>query len=161
MTGSIRSMTESDIAQIQHVAKTSWQTTYKGIIPLDIQENFIQMAYSDENLKKRMETTIFLVAEVEGKVIGFSNVFPLKNRKKAELGAIYLFEEFQGKGIGTQLLKESINQLPDVKKLYVNVEKDNKTGLFFYKAKGFKIETEYDDLFNGHVLKTIRMVLER
>jgi len=29
----------------------------------------------------------------------------------------------------------------------------------FYEAKGFKVVKEFDEEFEGHVLKTIRMVL--
>lgn len=159
MNVTIRNMNNEDIQSVQHVAKTSWNTTYEGIIPLEIQGNFINTAYSNEMLKKRVVNTVFLVAEIDGEIIGFINFTPLKSDTKVELAAFYLYKEFQGKGIGTTLLHEGIAFFPNVKKVYVNVEKDNKVGLFFYKAKGFTIETEYDDLFDGHLLKTIRMVL--
>ncbi|WP_264191661.1 GNAT family N-acetyltransferase [Metabacillus litoralis] len=152
-------MTKQDIQSVQRVAKTSWNTTYEGIIPVEIQENFIHTAYSDEMLEKRLLNTVFLVAEIDGEIIGFVNFIPLKNESKVELGAIYLYKEYQEKGIGTALLDEGIKLFPNVKKVYVNVEKENESGLSFYKARGFVIETEYDDLFDGHMLKTVRMIL--
>nr|WP_226671367.1 GNAT family N-acetyltransferase [Metabacillus litoralis] len=159
MNINVRSMTKQDIQSVQRVAKTSWNTTYEGIIPVEIQENFIHTAYSDEMLEKRLLNTVFLVAEIDGEIIGFVNFIPLKNESKVELGAIYLYKEYQEKGIGTALLDEGIKLFPNVKKVYVNVEKENESGLSFYKARGFVIETEYDDLFDGHMLKTVRMIL--
>lgn len=160
MSINIRKMTMEDIPKVQQVAKTSWQTTYEGIIPAHIQERFLNTAYSDVMMEKRLGNTLFLVAENQGEIIGFANFSVLKDVRKVELGAIYLYKEYQGQGVGTALLKEGIRHLKDVKKIYINVEKENQTGISFYKSKGFEIETEYDDVFNGHTLKTARMVLK-
>ncbi|WP_026562098.1 GNAT family N-acetyltransferase [Bacillus sp. J37] len=161
MTLQIRRMNEGDIEQVQLVAKSSWQSTYKGIIPDHIQESFVNTAYSYEMLMQRLTETLFLVAEQEGNIIGFANFTPLKDEKKVELGAIYLYKEYQGNGIGTELLKTGLEELQCLKKMYVNVEKDNQSAVNFYKSKGFMIETEYDDVFDGHTLKTVRMMLEK
>ena len=161
MTLQIRRMNEGDIEQVQLVAKSSWHSTYKGIIPDHIQESFVNTAYSYEMLMKRLTETLFLVAEQEDNIIGFANFTPLKDEKRVELGAIYLYEEYQGNGIGTELLKTGLEELQYLKKMYVNVEKDNQSAVSFYKSKGFMIETEYDDVFDGHTLKTVRMMLEK
>ena len=50
--------------------------------------------------------------------------------------------------------------LEDAQMLTVCVEKDNLKGIHFYNAKGFKVMDEFDDTFDGHVLKTVQMVLE-
>jgi ribosomal protein S18 acetylase RimI-like enzyme len=160
MTLAIRKMNEDDIEKVQHVARSSWNTTYKGIIPDTIQDNFVSTAYSTGMLIKRLNETLFLVAERNNEIIGFANFTPLKDERKVELGAIYLYEGYQGKGIGTDLLQAGIDQLKNVKKIYVNVEKENEAGVSFYKSRGFRIETEYEDLFDGHILQTVRMVLE-
>lgn len=156
----IRKMKEKDIKQVQLVAKTSWNYTYDGIIPLEIQENFLKSAYNDAMMQRRLERTILFVAEVDGKIVGFANYSPVKEEGKVELAAIYLYPEYQGKGLGTSLLEEGINNLEGVKEIFINVEKENKIGTTFYKAKGFKIVSEFDDDFDGHTLKTVRMVLK-
>lgn len=68
--------------------------------------------------------------------------------------------EYQGEGIGTALLNEGIKNIAGVKAIYINVEKENNIGTTFYKAKGFEVVSEFDDDFNGHILKTVRMVLK-
>lgn len=156
----IRKMNPEDTKQVQHVAKTSWNATYEGIYPHEVQGNFLKSAYNDEMMKRRMERSLMLVAEEDGKVVGFANFSPVKEGGKVELYAIYLLPEVQGKGIGTSLLNERIEQLDGVKEIYINVNRDNAIGRAFYEAKGFKAVEELDEDFEGHSLKTIRMVLE-
>lgn len=156
----IRKMKQEDTKQVQNVAKTTWNATYEGIIPSEVQENFLISAYNDERMKQRLEQSTIYVAEVEGSVVGFANFSPVKEGGKVELGAIYLYPEQQGKGIGTALLQKGIHELDGVNEIYINVEKDNKIGKTFYEAKGFEVVNEFDDDFDGHILKTIRMVLK-
>ena len=149
-----------DIKQVQNVAKATWNATYEGIIPLSVQENFLKSAYSEDIMKRRSEQSHLFVAIDNEKVIGFANFSPVNEEGKTELGAIYLYPGFQGKGLGSALLQKGINSLKHVKEIYINVEKENKIGKTFYEAKGFQVVEEFDDDFDGHVLKTIRMVLE-
>lgn len=156
----IRKMNPEDTKQVQYVAKTSWNATYEGIIPYEVQENFLKSAYNDEMMKRRMERSLMLVAEEGGRVSGFANFSPVREGGKVELYAIYLLPEVQGKGIGTALLNEGMLRLDGVKELYISVERDNAIGKAFYEAKGFMAVEEMDEDFEGHILKTIRMVLE-
>lgn len=155
----IRQMKPDDINQVQFVAKTSWNSTYEGIIPTDIQERFIQVAYSDDMMRRRLEGSLMLVVEVEGEVVGYANFSPVQDGK-IELYAIYLLDGYQGRGIGTSLLNEGIQSLDGIREVYINVEKDNQKGKNFYIAKGFEVVSEFDDDFDGHILKTVRMVLK-
>ncbi|WP_316571734.1 GNAT family N-acetyltransferase [Neobacillus sp. YIM B06451] len=156
----IRIMNPEDTKQVQYVAKTSWNATYEGIIPQEIRERFLSTAYNDDRMKQRMERSLMLVAVEDGKVAGFANFSPVRDGGKAELYAIYLLPEVQGKGIGTALLNEGIAKLDGVKEIYINVERENAIGKAFYEAKGFKVVEELEEDFEGHILKTIRMVLE-
>lgn len=152
-------MKTEDTKQVQDVAKTTWNATYEGIIPLEVQENFLKSAYSDEMMKRRLERSHLFVALYNEKIVGFANFSPVNEEGKTELGAIYVDPEYQSKGIGSALLQKGITNFDNVKEIYINVEKDNKIGLTFYQAKGFQLVKEFDDEFDGHILKTIRMVL--
>jgi len=156
----VREMKVEDIKQVQQVAKTSWNATYEDIIPLDIQESFLASAYNGAMMKRRMEQSLFLVAETAGKVVGFANFSPVKEAGEAELGAIYLDPAHQGLGIGTALLEEGLANLAGAQKIWVNVEKENTNGVLFYLAKGFKAMSEFDDNLDGHISKMVRMALE-
>lgn len=160
MKFNIREMKKDDIQEVQEVAKRSWNDTYDGIIPLEIQEEFLKSAYNDEMMQRRMENSLIYVSEVDEKIVGFANFSSVKEDGKVELLAIYLNPEHQGKGIGTALLNEGIKNLEGEKEIFINVEKENKIGTTFYRARGFKMISEFDEDFNGHILKTIRMVLK-
>lgn len=154
----IRKAEMKDIQAIQKIAKISWNQTYKNLIPEPIQNRFLEKAYSDDYMEKRIQQTILMVAEEKNKVVGFANVFTKDN--VAELSAIYLFPEVEGKGIGTKLLKAIVDQLKGYKEIYVEVEKGNFSGEIFYDAKGFKIIKEFEDDFYGHKLQTKQLVLK-
>jgi len=159
MEYTIRKMEKKDINQVQEVARTSWNTTYEGIIPLEIQESFLTSAYSDEMMLKRLEVSSLYVAEKNGKIVGFANFSPVKEEGEVELGAIYLYKEYQGEGIGTALLQEGIKELNGARSVYISVEKENETGTSFYRAKGFTVVSEFEDDLEGHITKMYRMVL--
>jgi ribosomal protein S18 acetylase RimI-like enzyme len=159
MDYTIRNMEKEDIKQVQEVAKTSWNATYEGIIPLEIQESFLNSAYNDEMVLKRLDVSLLYVAEKDGKIVGFANFSPVKEGGEVELGAIYLYPEYQGEGIGTALLQEGIKNLDGARSVYISVEKENETGTNFYRAKGFRVVSEFDDNLEGHITKMFRMVL--
>lgn len=155
----IRQMEKKDIKQIQDVATQSWNSTYDGIIPPNIQENFLRVAYSDEMLQKRLKESFIFVAIIENEVVGFADFSPVNTQGQSELSAIYLYSNCQGKGIGTGLLQKGIQKLEGAKEVYVDVEKENSIGRSFYERKGFKTIKEYEDNFDGHILKSIQMCL--
>ncbi|WP_433945398.1 GNAT family N-acetyltransferase [Paenibacillus sp. SN-8-1] len=90
---------------------------------------------------------------------GFANFSPVREDGTVELTAIYLKPEYQGKGIGSALLQEGILHSAGANEVYANVERDNEVGRKFYESKMFARVTEFDDEFDGHTLKTLRMVL--
>ncbi|EGA90230.1 hypothetical protein GPDM_06790 [Planococcus donghaensis MPA1U2] len=156
----VRRMQEGDIKKVQDIAKKTWNSTYEGIIPLDVQENFLSSAYNDNRMHQRMEKSIILVANISGKVVGFANFSRVNDDGIVGLAAIYIYPEYQGQGIGSALLEQGIKELHGVKEIFVDVEKDNLSGVKFYEAKAFEVVREFDDDFDGHILKTIEMVLK-
>lgn len=156
----IREMVNEDIKDVQKIATQSWHTTYKGIIPYNIQENFLNTAYSYDMMRKRLANSYLFVAEEKNQVVGFADFSTVTHKGQGNLNAIYLLSTSQGNGIGTALLQKGIEEIGHVDEIYVEVEKENKMGIHFYKAKGFKTVKEYDDNFDGHILKTVQMVLK-
>lgn len=152
----IRKAKKQDLQQIQQVAKSSWMDTYENIIPIDVQEQFLQSAYSDDMMVRRLENTLLLVAEDAEQIVGFANFSPVKD-DKTELAAIYLYPAYKGKGIGTALLQKGIRLMEDIKEITLHVEKENEVGINFYKAKGFNKVDEFEEDLNGFTLKTVKM----
>ncbi|OFS61843.1 GNAT family N-acetyltransferase [Nosocomiicoccus sp. HMSC09A07] len=156
----IRKMLEADIPDVQYVAKKSWNATYQGIIPEDVQNSFLKVAYSDEMLKKRLDQIIF-VAEHDEKIIGFINFKETEQPNTYDLSAIYILPDYQGKRIGSRLIAHSIEPIKNFEKIFLEVEKDNINAVNFYKKLGFKIVDEYNDDFDGHILRTLKMSLSK
>ena len=69
-------MNVRDLRAVQEVARITWSETYRGIIPEDERASFVERVYSEESLKHRMETGVFLVAMMDGEVVGFADFDP-------------------------------------------------------------------------------------
>lgn len=87
---------------------------------------------------------IFLVAETNGKLIGFSRCegTDLKRfRHKVEFG-VGVLKEYWGHGIGKNFLQESISwaDANDIKKITLNVMETNENARKLYEKLGFEVE---------------------
>ncbi|WP_411955230.1 N-acetyltransferase family protein [Alkalibacillus sp. S2W] len=160
MSVTVRALDQNDFQSVREVAQTSWHDTYDDILPRHVQDAFLTEAYNDYNMQQRLMRGGFWVAEDENGIIGFSNFTPVNEQGDADLVAIYMHPDHIGQGIGSMLLQTGIQQLMSLRYLYVDVEKENEVGMRFYEAKGFKVVKEFDEVFAGHTLSTVRMVLE-
>lgn len=154
----IRTGTPQDITSVQEIAHISWSDTYEGIIPSQIQKSFLNKSYSNAMMEMRLERTIMLMAEHEGEAIGFANFTKVDEDGDAELIAMYLKPEHQRNGYGRQLLHSGLSYLLNGSQLFVYVESENKKARCFYEANGFEFVEEFDELFEGHPLKTVKYV---
>lgn len=88
----------------------------------------------------------YFIAELNGKVIGGSGIYPTKNLPKgyAELVKIYLKSEFRGKGIGKQLMDRSVAYAKEqgYTHLYLESFPSLKEAIHLYEKIGFKILPE-------------------
>lgn len=111
-----RTALPGDAAQIAYVHVTSWKTTYAGMIDADYlvqltpESRFPLWKRVIEESRTNAEEILF-VALVSGKIVGF--VSGGKNRGgetdyAAELKAIYLLQEHQGRGVGSCLFIEFV-----------------------------------------------------
>ncbi|RWZ58601.1 GNAT family N-acetyltransferase [Halobacillus fulvus] len=88
--------------------------------------------------------SLFLVAEVNGEIAGFSRCEGSELKRmahKVEFG-VGVLEAYWGYGIGKHLLKESIQWAEEtgVKKMTLNVLETNKKAIKLYHTYGFEIE---------------------
>lgn len=154
----IRTGTAQDIAAVQEIAHVSWNDTYQDIIPVNIQQSFLDKSYSVPMMEMRLKKTILLLAEHEGEPIGFANFTKLDDDGDSELIALYLKPEHQRNGYGKKLLDSGLTYLLDGSNLFVYVECENKKGRSFYEANGFEFLEEFEELFEGHPLQTAKYV---
>lgn len=108
-------------------------------------------AFIDKEGFERIITTdsesprnIFLVAEVQNRVVGYSRCEGTDLKRfahKVEFG-VGVLKEFWGYGIGTNLLKQSISWADsnDIKKIMLNVSEINEKAMKLYEKLGFETE---------------------
>jgi ribosomal protein S18 acetylase RimI-like enzyme len=154
----IRVMIHEDIESVQQIAKISWQDTYDGIIPIEVQDLFIERAYSNAMMMKRLEKTAVYVAVHEDKVVGFANFTKVDEDGDSELTAIYMHPDYQQLGYGKKLLEIGLQHIQKAEQLFVYVERENAKGRNFYERNGFTFLEEFDELFEGHPLSTTKYV---
>ena len=151
----IRDAGVDDVREIQNVARTTWDHTYRESIPEGVRKEFDSQAYSEDSLRYRMEANIFLVASHNGSVVGFADFRPL-SETRAELAAIYVLPQMQGQGIGASLLQAGIGRFPLSTSLVLRVEQDAQR---FYETHGFRHAGDHAEEFCGHVVHEAEMIL--
>ena len=150
-----------DLRAVREVARITWAETYRGIIPEDERTSFVERAYSEEALKQRMKTGVFLVAVLGGAVVGFADFDPGTGKPgEVELAAIYVLPEMQGRGVGTRLLEVGIGRFASAESLTLRVARDNIDGRRFYEARGFRVVGEHVWRTSGGEVTELEMVLK-
>ena len=154
----VRDAGVDDVPAIQRVARTTWDHTYQWSIPEGVRAEFVSQAYSNYALRRRMESNVFLVAAEGEEVFGFAD-FRALSETEAELAAIYVLPEMQGRGIGARLLEAGIGRFPLRTGFVLRVEQDNTQAQRFYEAHGFRRTGEHAEEFYGHVVYEVEMIL--
>ncbi|QTD39605.1 GNAT family N-acetyltransferase [Sporosarcina sp. Te-1] len=154
----IRPMTAGDIGHVQQIARITWNDTYQGIIPEDIQLDFLTRTYSDAMLRKRMEKTCVLIAEYEGVPIGFLNYTKEDEDGDSELTAMYILPTYQQAGFGKRLMEYALHSLRTAKQLFVYVDGRNEMARAFYERQGFQLLEEFEEYFEGYPVETAQYV---
>src|SRR5258708_20939962 len=114
----IRTAHESEAAQIAKVQVETWQYAYNGHIPQNYLNNLSIKERTHkwkEILTNQISINKTFVAEVDNKIVGFCSVGESRenggDNKTGELLAIYVDQNFMHKGIGSALMKESLDYL--------------------------------------------------
>jgi ribosomal protein S18 acetylase RimI-like enzyme len=104
------------------------------------EEGFKQVILNDA----RQKNHLFLVAEADGKIVGFSRCegSSLKRTSHRVEFGVCVLKEYWGIGIGKKLLAESIRwaESAAIKKITLQVLETNQNAIQLYKKHGFAIE---------------------
>ncbi|WML48805.1 GNAT family N-acetyltransferase [Neobacillus sp. PS3-34] len=167
------------IHNLRYIVRSAVEKDAKNLSELRLQidgetENLDRVqgeAYIDESgfiqlIKDDTESisNLFLVAEVNDRIIGFSRCEGNKLKRashKVEFGVCVL-KEYWGYGIGKNLLKESIHWADsnEIKKITLNVLETNDKAIKLYKKYGFEVEGILKNdkiLSDGNYYNTILM----
>jgi RimJ/RimL family protein N-acetyltransferase len=126
---------------------------------IEQEEEFITNALKKEN-------ALFIIAEVNGEVVGNLNFSGGPRQRNAHAGefGVSVFKEYWGNCIGEELIKYLINWSKNseiIKKINLRVRNDNTRGTYLYKKLGFLEEgiLKRDLLINGEFYDSLLMGL--
>lgn len=166
----IRNAIPKDAERIAYTHVKTWQFAYRGLIPdqlldaLSIEDRTIGWKERIENSSDDMHT---LVVEADSLVVGWCTVGPTRDKDTSnevgELYGIYIAPEFIGKGLGKDLMVDSLQRLKDdgFKKATLWVLGTNEKARRFYEREGWKIEGgKKEDNRNGTILNEVRYIKE-
>jgi ribosomal protein S18 acetylase RimI-like enzyme len=135
-----------DSTGLAYVHVHSWRTTYEGIVS----HEYLQSLSIEEREQKWVQILSgshhTYVCEVDdGKIVGFVSFGKERSGEfEGELYAIYLLEEYQGKGIGKELFGIAATGLKKqgYNSMWVWVLKENPSKHFYYALKPTLIKEE-------------------
>jgi len=161
----IRRFSETDnIDDVSRVYAQSWKSAYRGIVPQDHLDNIPQNRWS-EKLSKEL-SNLWVVSDGK-RIIGSSTYAPARDEKYGgwgEIISIYLLPEYFHQGIGTKLLRASMDALfaMGYGSLYLWVLEENRSARRFYEKNGFRFNGDsMQSVIGGKALSEVRYVYKR
>ena len=131
-------VTERDLEGKAFVHYTAWTETYTGLMP---EEYLAGRSLERQRQRAHENPGNTLVAVADGQVVGFACYYPeardfVSVRPAAEIGALYVLQAWQRRGIGTELMRSCISRLPPLP-VALFVLRGNEKAIRFYEKNGF------------------------
>jgi L-phenylalanine/L-methionine N-acetyltransferase len=117
-------------------------TVYSGTLQLP----YPSREYWRRRLSENTDSVYYLVATIEGRIIGMAHVATSPNRpRRSHAGAIGIsvHEEWQGKGVGKELMRAIVDLADNwlnLTRLELEVYADNEAAIRLYERFGFEVE---------------------
>ena len=131
--------TIKDIPKIQTLLDEVWKATYGPFYPSEKLKKLAAVFHNTERLTEQINNTdiCFIVAKIkDNEIVGVITAY--QKNENIDAGRLYIQTDFQGKGIGSDLLKQAISYYPSAKIIQVGVDIKNDVGRTWYMKKGFK-----------------------
>ncbi len=155
----IRQASVDDAPEIARVHCESWRSTYPGLIPQHVIDDWANL---DARTKKWAEILVATkspvwVCEQSGAVVGFScagSAKPSTDGMTGQLFALYLLEKVHRQGVGQALTQTALHYLQSIGHTRVRVEvmKDNWPAIRFYERMGATLREEAQFEMSGVAL---------
>ncbi len=121
----------------------------------------------ERQLSERHKSTVMIEQDSFHKetIIGFANLYNVKNKRIAFIGNVIIKPEKRAQGLGKKLLETMINsgfEQLNLNEVHLSCYKENTIALMFYKRLGFKAyATEIRKDFNDQVIELIHLRIKK
>jgi GNAT superfamily N-acetyltransferase len=140
----VRDAAPGDGRPFEKIRVAGWRTAYRGIIDDEVLDALVvedaRVEQREEWLAALPSDQVFLVAELDGKVVGGAFLLPARDDDlddAAELAALYVDPDLRYGGIGTALLQAGFARMPQPLQVLWVLEA-NAPGRRFYERHGFR-----------------------
>jgi ribosomal protein S18 acetylase RimI-like enzyme len=150
--------TTDNIPDIQKISSVAWPHTFKDILSEEQIAYMMHWMYSDESLREQMEKQHhrYVLAKHGEEFVAYLSYEPnCENTGKTKIHKIYILPSHQRKGIGKLLFNFVMTKARETgeKAVYLNVNKNNRNAIDFYRRMGFyRAKEEVIDIGNGFVM---------
>lgn len=162
--GEIRIVPMETVADMEgkgYVHWKSWQESYAGIVSADY---LASMTLEKCVEKAKQWPDNILIAKDGERVIGFAAYGSADTEDIGPCGMIYglyLLEEYQGRGIGCQLMQAAMAKMAEQEAVALWVFKENAKAIRFYERSGFLADGTEKVAMYGKPCAVIRMTYYR
>jgi GNAT superfamily N-acetyltransferase len=171
MSVTVRDATENDARAIAEVHVASWRWAYRDQLPSNELEKLSvddrEAMWTAWFLSDERRAAVLVTCLDDGRVVGFANAGPSRDEdapsSTGELRAIYVLQEVQGTGVGSQLLEGSFERMlmDGFERATLWVLETNDLGRRFYERKGWSWDgTVSDHQFECANLPIVRYALD-
>ena len=151
----IRKAQSEDFADIANIHFKSWHDAYLSLLPelyINNKNNLSEKIKMWQELINHPDVIIWIAYDANHKSVGFIGYFAKNN--SYEITTLYVLSEYHGRGIGTKLMKTSLQAILGFNinaNFCLWVLEDNAPAIHFYKKFGFvcngeKSEEYYKDM---------------
>ena len=133
--------TPSDADAIAGLLATSWTATYGSYLTPDDLSAVAQEWHHPDRLRRQMSDPRFefLVARTDtGVLVGVATVARSDDGTTIAVLRLYVLPDYQGRGIGSQLLDRSLAAFPNARRIELQVAEGNPAGISFWTDRGFR-----------------------
>lgn len=150
----IRKATQKDASDIANVHFHSWNDAYLDLLPasyINKENQLTKKIAMWEQILPQSTVDVWVAYDEGKKIIGFIGYYSHNNFY--EITTLYVLSDYQGQGVGTNLIKMSLETLSKFNanaSFYLWVLSNNSSAISFYRKNGFEYsgessEEQYED----------------
>ncbi|HAL10627.1 MAG TPA: GNAT family N-acetyltransferase [Staphylococcus sp.] len=160
---------DEEVEALSDICKTTFKDTFEHDMSQQDLFAYFDEAYNHKVLLDELhnQQSWYYFAKIDGEVAGYMklNVGDAQTESMGEdyleVQRLYMYKQFQSKGIGSKLMKQAfeIAEKEHKKKLWLGVWEHNHQALKFYTKHGYKIVGSHqfiagDDVSTDYIVET-------